>query len=77
MIYVFENYGNKASIVYDETTITEEEKSDGIGLEKLPEPEIIEGKTEILKCNKITKEVWYDYEEIQAEPAEGLVTDDE
>ncbi|WP_077369722.1 hypothetical protein [Anaerosalibacter sp. Marseille-P3206] len=64
MIYVFENPNNGASVVYDETTLTEKDKSKGIAIEQLPIKEEIEGKIAILKCRKSTNEVWYEYEDI-------------
>ena len=36
MFYVFENPDNLASIVYDETTLTNEQKANGIAIESLP-----------------------------------------
>lgn len=65
MIYVFENDNNNVSIVFDETTLTEQEKSKGIALEQLPIEEVIEGKEAILKCRKATNEVWYEYRDIE------------
>ncbi|WP_026395912.1 hypothetical protein [Acetobacterium malicum] len=61
MIYVFENPNNGASIVYDETTLTTENKAKGIALESLPVPEMQAGKIPVLKCEKATERVWYDY----------------
>lgn len=61
MIYVFENDNNDASIVYDGTILTEAERTKGIAIEQLPHKEEIEGKIAVLKCNKATGEVWYEY----------------
>ncbi len=60
MIYLFENPDNAVSIIYDETTLTDELKQKGIAIEALPIPED-NGKDAILKCKKATGEVWYDY----------------
>jgi beta-xylosidase len=61
MIYVFENPNNDASIVYDESTLTEQEKLQGFAVQDLPLPKEIEGMRTVLKCKKETQEVWYDY----------------
>lgn len=61
MIYIFEGYENSASMVYDETILTQAEKGRGIVVENLPEKEEIEGKIAILKCRKATDEVWWEY----------------
>lgn len=60
MIYLFENPDNTASIIYDETTLTEDLKQKGIAIEVLPIRED-NGKDAILKCKKSTNEVWYEY----------------
>jgi hypothetical protein len=36
MIYLFENGDNNASVVYDETTLTNGQKANGIAIENLP-----------------------------------------
>lgn len=64
MIYVFENPNNNASVVYDETSLTEIEKNKGIAVIDLPEKETIAGKYPILKCRKSTDEVWLEYEDV-------------
>lgn len=63
MIYVFPS-NDGASIVYDETTLTEEYKLKGIPLEQLPDIVPQEGKKPILKANKETGEVWWEYIDI-------------
>lgn len=68
MIYVFENPDNNASIVFDETTLSENNKNKGIAIEQLPIAEEIEGKVAVLKCRKSTGEVWWEYEDIIIEP---------
>jgi hypothetical protein len=61
MIYLFENPDNSASIVFDETTLTDAHKAKGVAVEELPTPQTPEGKQAILKVNKSTSEVWYEY----------------
>ena len=68
MIYVFENPNNNASVVYDENTLTAEQKTKGIAVEVLPVPETPEGKQAVLKCKKSTGEVWYEYIDIPKDP---------
>ncbi|MCD3216963.1 hypothetical protein G8S55_06810 [Clostridium botulinum C] len=62
MIYIYQN-ANCITIVYDETTLTKEEKAKGIALEELPHKEEKEGKTAILKIDKEKNKVWYEYVE--------------
>jgi len=59
MIYVFEG----GSIVFDGNTISEEQKAQAIAVESLPVPEVIAGKKAILKADKATNTVGYDYVE--------------
>ena len=61
MIYVFENYNNSPSIVFDGHVLSDEQKKDAIEIEYLPEPEIQIGKTAILKCSKSDNKLWYEY----------------
>ncbi|OLS02874.1 hypothetical protein [Tissierella creatinophila] len=70
MIYLFENPENYASIVYDETSLTEEHKAKGIAVVMLPEKDVLEGKMATLKCRKSTGEVWWEYEDIPKAPEE-------
>lgn len=63
MIYLFQGYYG-SSIVYDENTLTEEEKENGLAIEELPIPENIDGFYAQIHSNKETKEVWYEYVEI-------------
>ena len=65
MFYVFENENNNASIVYDGNTLTDLHKQNAIAISNLPEKENGEGKNAILKCNKSTGEVWWEYEDVQ------------
>lgn len=61
MIYLFGNPDKTASIVYDETTLTEEQRARGVAVEALPEqPENEPNKTAVLKVDKATGEVWYE-----------------
>jgi hypothetical protein len=63
MIYLFdEGYG--CGIVFDGDSITQEQRDHAVKVESVPEPEVIQGKNAILRCNHQTKEVWYDYVDI-------------
>lgn len=75
MIYVFENPDNLASIVYDETTLTNGQKANGIAIESLPIAETPEGKQAVLKCRKSTGEVWYEYVDIPVDNTEQRIAD--
>jgi hypothetical protein len=70
MIYVFENSNNKSSIVYNENTLTEEQKLQGIAINELPEKNIPDGKMAVLCCKKETGEVWWEYVDIIEEEVE-------
>lgn len=61
MIYVFENQNNMASVVYDESTLSDLLKSKGIAVASLPEVTEQAGKVAVLKCKKSTGKVWFDY----------------
>ena len=74
MIYIFENPGNGASIVYDETTLTTENKEKGIAVESLPVPVIQADKIPVLKCEKSTDRVWYDYVDEPKSVEDGRIT---
>lgn len=60
MIYLFESEQG-ASIVYDDSTLTNEEKELGMAVEVLPEPEDIEGMIPVLFVNKAENDIWYEY----------------
>jgi hypothetical protein len=75
MFYVFENGDNNASVVYDETTLTDEEKAKGTAIAELPIAETPEGKQAVLKCRKATEEVWYEYVDIPVDNTEQRITD--
>jgi hypothetical protein len=57
MLCVFEN----GAIVYDVSTLTEEEKSRAVVVSSLPEPEQVEGKIPLLRANKLEERVYYAY----------------
>jgi hypothetical protein len=48
----------------------EELEQEGFFVESIPEPQQIEGKAPILRCNPTTKELWYEYEDIPPTPEE-------
>jgi hypothetical protein len=75
MIYLFENGDNNASVVYDETTLTSEQKAKGIAVSELPTEETPEGKQAVLKCRKSTSEVWYEYADIPMDATEQRIAD--
>ena len=75
MFYIFENNNNNASIVYDETTLTNEQKAKGIAIAELPTAETPEGKQAVLKCRKATEEIWYEYVDIPTNNTEQRITD--
>ena len=68
MIYVFEG----GSIVYDGSTLNEEQKARAVAVEKLPEPKVIEGKVAILKVNK-EEGVYYEYINKPNDPLENEI----
>lgn len=72
MIYLFENPNKNASVVYDESTLAEEEKRKGVAVEELPEPETPNGKVAILKVKKSTGEIWYEYEDAPTNEIDDL-----
>ncbi len=69
MIYVFED----GAVVYDGSSISEEEKQKAVAVEKLPEPEQIEGKIAILRANKAENRVYYEYIDEPKNPLEDEV----
>ena len=75
IIYLFENGDNNASVVYDETTLTTEQRDKGIAIAELPTPETPEGKQAVLKCRKATCEVWYEYEDIPIDTTDQRIVD--
>lgn len=69
MIYVFEG----GSIVYDGSTISEEEKSMAVAVKELPKPDVIEGKVAVLKANKAENSVYYEYIDKPKDPLEDEI----
>ena len=57
MIYVFEG----GSIVYDESVLTKEDKARAVAVEALPVQETPVGKTPLIKADKKTNKVWWEY----------------
>lgn len=60
MIYVFES----GSVVYDDSTINEEQKTKAVVVESLPTPQTIEGKIPKLRANLSTNTVYFEYIDI-------------
>jgi predicted neuraminidase len=61
MIYLF-GIGNMVSVVYDENTLSEKDKSKAtLVLKELPQPEEKEGMYHLLNINPDTKEIFYTY----------------
>lgn len=60
MIYVFE----EGNVVFDGSTISEEQKAKAVAVELLPVAEVMEGKIAVLRANKTTKIVYYIYIDI-------------
>ena len=59
MLYVFEG----GSVVYDGSSISDKEKARAVEVENLPKKETPSGRRAILKADKRTEKVWYEYEE--------------
>lgn len=55
------NYGVVTSIFNDYSNFSEERIAEGIIVESIPEPEIIDGKYAVLYMNLETKEPYYKY----------------
>lgn len=67
MIYVFEG----GSIVYDGSTISDEQKAKAVAVEQLPEkPEIPAGKMAIIRANKAEERVWWELVDKPKDPLE-------
>jgi hypothetical protein len=71
MIYLF-GQGKSISIIYDATTLTEQDKVGGIAVEALPPKEDKEGYNAILCLDQDNKPYW-EYEEIIEQPDEEVV----
>ena len=68
MIYVFEG----GSIVYDGSTITEEQKNNAVAVEVLPVAEEREGFCSQIRANLETQELYFDYiEQVEEEIVDG------
>jgi hypothetical protein len=68
MIYLF-GQGKSVSIIYDATTLTEQDKVGGIAVEQLPPQENKEGYNAIL-CLDDNNQPYWEYEEIIEELVE-------
>lgn len=75
MIYVFPSATGECSVVCDETTLTDENKANGIFLEELPVCTPPTDKTGVLMGNKETGQVWWEYVEIVPSDVEILKND--
>ena len=64
MIYVFEG----GSVIYDGDTITEEQKSQAVAVESLPEPQTPEGKYAQIRADKTAGTVYYEYIDLPKDP---------
>jgi len=71
MIYLF-GKGKSVSIIYDETTLSQEAKQSGISVEQLPPQEDKEGFNAILCLDQDNKPYW-EYQEIIEQPDEEVV----
>lgn len=73
MIYVFE----EGNVVYDGDTISDDEKSQAVAVEKLPTPQKVIGKKAVIKANLATQEVYYQYVDDFTEFEDGEIHPDE
>ena len=64
MIYVFE----QGNIIYDGSTISDTQKAQAVAVESLPEPQTPEGKYAVIRANKATETVYYEYKDIPKDP---------
>jgi hypothetical protein len=71
MIYLF-GKGKSVSIIYDDTTLTEQDKVGGIAVEQLPPKEDKEGFNAVLCLDQDNKPFW-EYHEIIEQPDEEVV----
>jgi hypothetical protein len=71
MIYLF-GQGDQVSIVYDGSTLTEQDKVGGIAVESLPPKEDKDGFNAILCLDKDNKPYWT-YKEVVRDDLEQLV----
>jgi hypothetical protein len=71
MIYLF-GKANQVSIVYDGSSLTEQDKVGGVAVEALPPKEDKDGFNAILNLDKDNKPFWT-YKEIEKNTLEDLV----
>jgi hypothetical protein len=71
MIYLF-GQANQVSIIYDDSTLTEQDKVGGIAVEQLPPKDDKDGFNAILCLDKDNKPYW-EYREIVKDTLEQLV----
>jgi hypothetical protein len=71
MIYLF-GQGDQVSIVYDDSSLTEQDKVGGIAVEALPPKEDKDGFNAILCLDKDNKPYW-EYKEVVRDDLEQLV----
>ena len=64
MIYVFE----QGNIVYDGSTISDAQKAQAVAVESLPEPQTPEGKYAVIRANKATETVYFEYKDVPKDP---------
>ena len=64
MIYVFP----EGNVVYDGSTISDEQKAKAVAVESLPKPQTPEGKYAVIRANKATETVYYEYKDIPKDP---------
>jgi hypothetical protein len=64
MIYVF----TQGNIVYDDSTISDAQKAQAVAVESLPEPQTPQGKYAVIRANKATNTVYYEYKDIPKDP---------
>jgi hypothetical protein len=71
MIYLF-GQADQVSVVYDGSTLTEQDKKGGVAVEALPPKEDKDGFNAILNLDKDNKPFWI-YKEIVKDTLEDLV----
>jgi len=71
MIYLF-GQADQVSIVYDDSTLTQQDKKGGIAVESLPPKEDKDGFNAILNLDKDNKPFWT-YKEVVKDTLESLV----
>ena len=65
MIYVFP----EGNVVYDGSTISDEQKAKAVAVEQLPEkPEIPAGKMAVIRANKAEERVWWELVDVPKDP---------